>query len=153
MKLSSPFVLIGVVVIGTFLSAGDATAADHERCLATALYWEAKTEEDKGMTAVASVIVNRVGHDEFPDSICAVVKQGGEEPPCQFSFWCDGKSDAPEIGSDGWERAKEIAGDTLQKIPVDVTKGALFFHAEGLETPWILQREKTVEIGGHIFYR
>ena len=153
MKICSAFVFISVVVLGALLSGGNAVASDDEHCLATALYWEAKTEEDKGMTAVASVILNRVGHDEFPDSICAVVKHGGEEPPCQFSFWCDGKSDAPELGSEDWERAKEIAGNTLRKKPIDATKGALFFHAEGLETPWILEREKTVEIGGHLFYR
>ncbi len=64
-------------------------------CLALALYWEAKAEGPEGMLAVASVVLNRVAHPEFPDTVCGVVKQGGETPPCQFSWWCDGASDRP----------------------------------------------------------
>jgi spore germination cell wall hydrolase CwlJ-like protein len=45
------------------------------------------------MRAVASVIFNRVADQRFPNSVCGVVQEGGESPPCQFSWWCDGKSD------------------------------------------------------------
>ena len=64
-------------------------------CLALAMYWEAKAEGAEGMRAVAAVVLNRVAHPEFPRTVCGVVKQGGERPPCQFSWWCDGKSDQP----------------------------------------------------------
>jgi len=52
-----------------------------QHCLALAMYWEAKSEGADGMLAVASVVLNRVAHPEFPDTVCGVVKQGGEPPP------------------------------------------------------------------------
>ncbi|MGH6921343.1 MAG: cell wall hydrolase, partial [Geminicoccaceae bacterium] len=59
-----------------------------EHCLALAMYWEAQSEGPDGMLAVAAVVLNRVAHPEFPDTVCGVVRQGGESPPCQFSWWC-----------------------------------------------------------------
>ena len=148
------FFTITLFIIAMFiLPINDGLANGDEHCLAMALYWEAKTEDDTGMLAVASVIHNRIAHDEFPNSVCAVIKHGGEKPPCQFSFWCDGKSDTPQKDSQSWQRAQAIAKESLLNPAEDITDGALFFHAHGLETPWILKREKTLELGGHTFYR
>ena len=122
------------------------------RCLALALYWEAKSEGAEGMRAVASVVLNRVAHPQFPDTVCGVVTQGGEDPPCQFSWWCDGKSDRP-TEADAWRLAQQIAKATLAKRPADRTRGALFFHNTSIRTPWLRKRERTVQIGSHIFYR
>ena len=91
---------------------------DAGRCLALALYWEAKTEGPEGMRAVASVVLNRVAHPEFPDTVCAVVTQGGEQPPCQFSWWCDGRSDQP-TDARAWRLARQIAQAALAKAPPD----------------------------------
>jgi N-acetylmuramoyl-L-alanine amidase len=121
-----------------------------QQCLALAMYWEAKSEGPDGMLAVASVVLNRVAHPEFPDTVCGVVKQGGESPPCQFSWWCDGRSDRP-VDADAWAAATRIAERALRNPPSDVTRGALFFHNISVETPWV--RERTVRIGQHIFYR
>lgn len=135
--------------------AGSAEAAPSEdsiRCLALALYWEAKTEGHDGMLAVASVVLNRVAHPEFPDTVCAVVKQGGEQPPCQFSWWCDGKSDRP-TDARAWARADRLARQVLARPARDPTGGALFFHSTSIATPWVRKRERTVQIGRHIFYR
>jgi spore germination cell wall hydrolase CwlJ-like protein len=121
-------------------------------CLALAMYWEAKSEGRDGMLAVASVVLNRVADPEFPDTVCAVVKEGGESPPCQFSWWCDGRSDRPtEPGA--WANATRIAQRVLDNPPSDRTRGALFFHNTSIETPWVRQRERTVRIGRHVFYR
>ena len=116
------------------------------------MYWEAKNEGRDGMLAVASVVLNRVAHPDFPDTVCGVVKQGGEEPPCQFSWWCDGKSDAM---SDPlrWHEAKQAATDVLSGAYPDVTNGALHFHARFVRPYWSRQLQKTATIGGHIFYR
>jgi len=140
-----------------WLSLPDPAAAaegrqEAARCLALALYWEAKTEGPEGMRAVASVVLNRVAHPEFPDSVCAVVRQGGEQPPCQFSWWCDGKSDRPtEPGA--WALAQRLARAMLSAPPRDATRGALFFHNTSVSTPWVRRRERTVQIGRHVFYR
>ena len=122
------------------------------RCLSLALYWEAKTEGPEGMRAVASVVLNRVTHPEFPDSVCAVIQQGGEQPPCQFSWWCDGKSDLP-TEPHAWRLAQRLARAMLSEPPRDTTRGALFFHNTSVSTPWLRRRERTVQIGRHIFYR
>ena len=66
---------------------------ESRHCVALTMYWEARGEGRKGMLAVGSVVLNRVDDDRFPDSACGVVYQGGETPPCQFSWWCDGRSD------------------------------------------------------------
>jgi spore germination cell wall hydrolase CwlJ-like protein len=125
-------------------------AQSAEHCLALAMYWEAKSEGPDGMLAVASVVLNRVAHPEFPDTVCGVVKQGGESPPCQFSWWCDGKSDRP-VEVRPWATATRIAERALRNPPSDLTRGALFFHNISIERPWT--REPTVQIGQHIFYR
>jgi len=122
------------------------------QCLALAAYWEAKAEGRAGMQAVAAVVMNRVAHPEFPDSVCGVVEQGGETPPCQFSWWCDGKSDVPrEPGP--WALAREVAAEALADALHDRTGGALFFHNTTIAEPWRIERTRTVRIGRHVFYR
>lgn len=133
-------------------SIARAASDDAARCLALALYWEAKSEGAEGMRAVASVVLNRVAHPQFPDTVCAVVKQGGERPPCQFSWWCDGKSDRP-TEAQAWRLARQIAEVALARRPADLTRGALFFHNTSIATPWLRKRERTVQIGRHVFYR
>jgi spore germination cell wall hydrolase CwlJ-like protein len=76
--------------------AGQAPLDDSITCLARTIYWEAKGADAEGMAAVANVVLNRLGHDGFPDTICGVVKQGVESKACQFSWWCDGRPDQVE---------------------------------------------------------
>jgi len=125
-------------------------AQSAQNCLALAMYWEAKSEGPDGMLAVAAVVLNRVAHPEFPDTVCGVVKQGGESPPCQFSWWCDGRSDQPTEAR-AWATATRLAERALRSPPSDLTDGALFFHNVSIEAPWA--RERTVQIGQHVFYR
>ena len=119
-------------------------------CMALAMYWEARGEGARGMLAVGSVVRNRVKSADFPDSVCAVVKQGGERPPCQFSWWCDGKSDRPR-NSVQWHKAQTLAGQIIAGEHRDITEGALFFHTTGIARPW--DRPLTKRIGNHLFYR
>ena len=133
--------------------AADANAADAQTdCLAIALYFEARGDTLAGQTAVASVIFNRVDDPRFPASICAVVKQGGETPPCQFSWWCDGKSDRPRE-LETYRLLQQRAAEWRRKRPRDRTRGALFFHHVSVNNPWRRQRERTATIGAHVFYR
>jgi spore germination cell wall hydrolase CwlJ-like protein len=104
------------------------------------------------MTAVASVVLNRVAHPQFPATVCAVVKQGGEVPPCQFSWWCDGKSDRP-VEARAWATASRLAARALHQPPSERTRGALFFPSSAIDTPWVRKRQRTVRIGRHVFYR
>jgi len=121
-----------------------------QHCVALAMYWEARGEGRDGMAAVGAVIENRVRSKSFPNDYCSVVYQGGETPPCQFSWWCDGKSDRP-TNSAQWTLALGTASDLLAGRISDPTKGALFFHSTAIRRPW--DRVQTARIGNHVFYR
>jgi N-acetylmuramoyl-L-alanine amidase len=126
--------------------------ANEVRCLALTLYWEARAEGRSAMEAVAWVVLNRRKNPNFPDTVCEVVRQGGESPPCQFSYWCDGEPETPQ-NEEAWERAREVAAGMLNKPPPDPTNGALFFHSVEIAPPWTKERKRTATIGRHIFYR
>jgi spore germination cell wall hydrolase CwlJ-like protein len=130
-----------------------AAVKNHDlRCLALTLYWEARGQTPKAMRAVGWVVLNRRDHPEFPETICRVVRDGGENPPCQFSYWCDGRADAP-TNEDAWKRAQKIASELLHDPTPDPTKGALYFHAADLKPPWSAERKRVARVGDHIFYR
>ena len=120
--------------------------------MALNLYWEARAEGQEGMVAVAAVVLNRVRHQSFPDSVCAVIKQGGEQAPCQFSWWCDGRSDQPQ-NQKPWRQAERVAATVLRQPPTDPTGGALFYHHTAILPPWMIKRQRTAVIGRHAFYR
>ena len=123
------------------------------RCLALNVYWEARSESYVGQVAVAAVTLNRVAHERFPGSICEVVRQGGvERRNCQFSWWCDGKSDVP-TNDVAWQLAKSIAYTALFFDPLDPTDGALWYHADYVNPSWTRAMSHTVTIGRHIYYR
>ena len=123
------------------------------RCLALNIYHEARSESRKGQIAVARVTLNRVESQAFPDSVCAVVKQGGEKRhQCQFSWWCDGKSDRP-VDSRAWRRSLEIGRQALANKAADPTEGALFYHADYVKPQWSKVFDRTARIGRHLFYR
>ena len=118
-------------------------------CLAQNIYFESRGEPLKGQLAVAMVTINRAKHEDYPSTICGVVNQG-----CQFSWVCDGKSDNLPINSTAGKQAMNLAKQVISNRDlVDVTKGALFFHARYSNPSWSNKMEKTIAIGNHIFYR
>lgn len=142
---------LNILVLG--IGIGSSAAAHQEaeeNCLALALYWEARGQGSRGMQAVAAVILNRVADERFPNSVCRVVRQGGETPPCQFSWWCDGKSDRPR-DTQSWKNASRIANKMLHKRRYNRIEGALFFHSTSVRPGWRYRR--IGQIGGHVFYR
>jgi len=120
-------------------------------CLATALYFEARGESVKGQVAVAEVILNRVDLPNYPRTICGVVNQRGAGG-CQFSYVCDGLSDAIREPA-AWERAARIAGAMMQGAPRILTDGATHFHTPAVRPDWSRRFAHTATIGAHIFYR
>jgi spore germination cell wall hydrolase CwlJ-like protein len=89
-------------------SAGKSDAREL-RCLAEAIYFEARGEPERGQLAVGRVIINRAESGRYPDSICGVVYQNAHKRNrCQFSFACDGK---PETVTDpaSWRTALTAA--------------------------------------------
>jgi len=120
-------------------------------CLVQAVYFEAGQEIPEGQRAVADVILNRVNDPRFPKTVCDVIHDSNSKG-CQFSWWCDGKSDATP-DADRWATAKQAVNDVLDGVYPDATGGALFFHARFVRPLWSRKLERTAMIGGHIFYR
>jgi spore germination cell wall hydrolase CwlJ-like protein len=130
------------------------TRARHERCLADAIYFEARGESERGQKAVAQVVMNRVFSNYYPDNVCGVVYQNANRYlGCQFTFACEGKRltiDEP----DAWELAKRIARDTLDgKVWVPEVGYATHYHAYWVRPSWVHEMRRMLKLGVHTFYR
>ena len=130
-------------------------------CLALNTYHEAKNQSMIGQVATAQVVMNRVADSRYPNTVCEVVKQGpkykGSDIPvrhkCQFSWFCDGKSDLPK-NEKAWKTAQDVAFLVLyDKIKLDVTEGATHYHATYVKPSWAKTKKRTTRIEKHIFYR
>lgn len=132
--------------------AGVASVDDALVCLSRTIYWEAKGGTDADMEGVADVVLNRLGHEGYPDTICGVVKQGVEKKACQFSWWCDGRSDQVKE-DDRYAASKEIARKALNQQLTDRTKGAMYFHDRNVKPAWASEYLRTAETGKFLFYK
>jgi spore germination cell wall hydrolase CwlJ-like protein len=135
--------------------AGPARAR-HEKCLADAIYFEARGEPVRGQMAVAQVVINRVFSGHYPNDVCGVVYQSSRRHRrlrCQFSFTCDGIPDRI-TEPDAWERAKRIARDALDGgfWLNDIGK-ATHYHARWVYPRWVHEMRRLDRIGVHTFYR
>jgi len=123
------------------------------KCLSEAIYFEARGESVNGQLAVAEVILNRVDRDDFPDSVCDVVRQGTDQLfQCQFTYFCDGQSESIHEPVP-YERAGKIAHLMLDLIERGITGGATHYHHIGVTPSWSKVFRHTVTIGRHKFYR
>lgn len=145
-------VLAGLIACAVPGESSAHTLKQERNCLALSIYWEARGESRIGMIAVGWTVLNRVQNEQFPSTPCGVVHQGGEQAPCQFSWWCDGRSDRPR-DRDSWRTALFIAARLLVDPPSDPTGGALFYHSTTVKVPWRRKRVRTARIGAHVFYR
>lgn len=122
-------------------------------CLTAAIYYEAGQESDQGKRGVAQVVLNRVRHPAFPNSICGVVYQGSERPTgCQFTFTCDG-SLARIPARRGWEAARRIAIAALSGAVEPSVGMATHYHADYVVPYWASSLAKIAQLDHHIFYR
>jgi spore germination cell wall hydrolase CwlJ-like protein len=134
------------------MPAYEATAAER-KCLALAIYFESRAESVEGQQAVAAVVLNRVRDEKFPDDICDVVYEGGgKRGRCQFSWFCDGRSDKPR-DSVAWQRSLDVADAALGGEISDPTDGALYFHSTSVRPKWRKKMTMTAAIDNHVFYR
>jgi spore germination cell wall hydrolase CwlJ-like protein len=139
-------------------------------CLALNAYWEARNQSYEGMVAVNQVVMNRVASDQYPNDACEVIFQGptraswkdpNKKYPvknrCQFSWYCDGKSD--EIKKENkenlnaWRNAVRSSLQVMMRDHKDLVGGALWYHAEYVEPKWAKKMKQTTVIGKHIFYK
>jgi N-acetylmuramoyl-L-alanine amidase len=137
------------------------------QCLADNVYHEARNQGTAGQLAVINVTMNRVNDSRFPNTVCDVVKQGPhrkswKDPTkyypikhkCQFSWYCDGKSDKindMKSYEPIWALSYQVMSQGI-RVP-DITDGATFYHADYVSPSWANHKTKTIEIEDHIFYR
>ena len=144
-------------------------AARERYCLAEAILFEAGNQPLIGKVAVGEVILNRVKSKRYPNSICGVVHQGPINKwwkrvhdkivpvrhKCQFSYYCDGRSDS----TDKWSRTKtwqEVLNATIYLSTLsdfNVTNGATHYHATYVNPAWNKYLRRTVQIQDHVFYK
>ena len=127
-------------------------ATNAQRCLTQAIYYEAATESDAGKAAVAQVILNRMRHPAYPNTVCGVIYQGSSRPGCQFSFACDGAMSRPPVPA-LWRRSAEIARAALSGHVETSVGMATHYHANYVLPRWAPKLTKIEQIGAHIFYR
>jgi spore germination cell wall hydrolase CwlJ-like protein len=125
-----------------------------EKCLANAVYFESRGEAMRGQIAVAQVVMNRVFSGYYPGDVCGVVYQNAHRHlACQFTFACDGIRDVV-TEPEGFERAKRIAGATLDgTIWLPEVGKATHYHAYWVHPWWVRTMRKLSRIGVHTFYR
>tara|TARA_R110002167_G_scaffold209956_1_gene414064 strand:+ start:408 stop:926 length:519 start_codon:yes stop_codon:yes gene_type:complete len=135
-------------------------------CLAQNIYFESRSSNRADRMAVADVVLNRVYHRYYPNTICEVVQQGKQKSSwqdpavmvmvrnkCQFSWYCDGRSDWP-TDMDAWVEAQQIAYNMIVYSDArGITEGATHYHATYVSPEWARDFAIIGRIGEHIFYR
>ena len=121
------------------------------KCLADNIYFEAGNQKEIGMKAVAFATLNRLKHDNFPDTICKIVYQKISQV-CQFSWTCKKRKKIDDYYT--YYRSKRMAKLMLVNYNYiyDVTKGATFFHRNDIMPQWANSKKRTAIIGRHLFY-
>ncbi len=127
--------------------------AQEHRCLAEAVYYEARSEPRSGQQAVAEVVQNRVTSKHYPNSICAVVYEGAERNTgCQFSFTCDGSTLRAPYGR-YWDQSQAIATMAVTGGFLPITDRATHYHTVFVDPKWSSNLRYNKQIGLHKFYR
>jgi spore germination cell wall hydrolase CwlJ-like protein len=130
------------------------TRAKAEKCLADAVYFEARGEPVRGQIAVAQVVMNRVFSGYYPKNVCSTVYQNAHRRlACQFTFACDG---IPDVVTEpqAWVRATRIARDVLDgKYWVPEVNRATHYHAYWVRPSWVREMKRLYKFGVHTFYR
>ncbi len=143
----------GPAARGFSLTGGGMDQARALQCMTQAIYYEAASEADGGQRAVAQVVLNRVSHPSYPNSVCGVVFQGSQRRTgCQFSFTCDGSMRrTPSAGA--WARAQQHARRALTGSVFEPVGLATHYHTVWIYPYWAPSLDHIGTIGAHRFYR
>jgi spore germination cell wall hydrolase CwlJ-like protein len=130
------------------------TRAKSEKCLAEAVYFEARGEAVRGQIAVAQVVMNRTFSGFYPNTVCGVVYQNKHRHlACQFTFACDNIADVVRE-PDMWDRAKKIAKAMLDgELWLPEVAKSTHYHAYWVHPSWVSEMKKMYKFGVHTFYR
>ena len=166
-------IVMGLIVTNPLALSAPADIHEELYCLALNAYHEARGVSMDEMIAVSQVVMNRVDNSKHYTTVCDVITEGpirqswrsimddtlkDEErvwypirDKCQFSWYCDGKSDMP-MEEDAWETALIVSEDILVNRPM-VLKGAIHYHAIDVNPKWAKTKTFITRIGDHLFYK
>lgn len=132
----------------------DKSRGKSEKCLAEAVYFEARGEAVRGQIAVAQVVLNRAFSGKYPDTVCGVVYQNKHRHlACQFTFACDNNADVIRE-PDMWDRAQKIAKAMLDgQLWLPEVDRSTHYHAYWVRPSWVSEMKKMYKFGVHTFYR
>ena len=128
--------------------------ARSEKCLAEAIYFEARGEAVRGQIAVAQVVLNRAFSGKYPETVCGVVYQNKHRHlACQFTFACDNNKDVIRE-PDMWERAQKISKAMLDgQLWLPEVDRSTHYHAYWVRPSWVNEMKRMYKTGVHTFYR
>ena len=145
------------------MTSNNSVESKQVECLSEALYFEGRSESEKGQRAIAEVILNRVAYKSYPSTICTVVRQAKFYPSggidlhsCQFSYYCDGRADIPKYGptwSDSIMVSEFVIMEREFASPLDSVEGATHYHASYVHPRWADHMQNVVQIQDHVFYK
>ena len=154
------FLIFKFVVLLVVFQATGAKLQTYEEeisCLVEALYFESRGESFSGQLAVGTVILNRVQHNRFPDTICEVVHAGHYKNGhpiknrCSFSYYCDGKPERVE-DLDAEARSADVAFFLMEGGRLSGLNKSLHYHATYVNPKWNRDYKRLMQVGNHIFY-
>jgi spore germination cell wall hydrolase CwlJ-like protein len=142
LKPAKPFVFRGSL----------AARLQARECLATAALYEAG-RDTRGQRAVIQVVLNRVRHPRYPNTVCGVVYQGSSRRTgCQFTFTCDGSFERRRARA-GWVEARKAAKRALEGYVFADVGTATHYHTDWVVPSWSGSLAKIAQVDTHIFYR
>ena len=126
--------------LGITENSGTSVGSSDYNLLARVISAEARGEPYNGQVAVGAVIMNRVKHPSFPDTISSVIYQKGA-----FDCMYDGQINEP-VAESAYRAAQEAMNGS------DPSGGALYYYNPATATnSWILSRRVITTIGNHVF--
>lgn len=139
--IAGPKTLLYLGLSGSSGSSGSGKYSSSEvNLLAKVISAEARGESYEGQVAVGAVILNRVAHPSFPDTISGVVYQNGAFSCVYDSNWYAAVADS----------AKRAAQDAINGW--DPTGGAIYYYNPAkTSNAWMRSRKVIKVIGNHYF--
>jgi spore germination cell wall hydrolase CwlJ-like protein len=149
---------VSLPVLALLATLGNPEDAKQTKCMAEAIYFEARSQSTIGQLAVGNVIINRVKSDRFPNTICKVIHQGPRHKSghpvkhkCQFSYWCDGIKEK-YTDKRAYADALNVAVMINKGVRIDSLKNSLFYHAIYTSPFWAKKKTIVAWIDDHVFY-
>jgi spore germination cell wall hydrolase CwlJ-like protein len=158
MRLSTLTFTLTMLLSSSLAYASACDTEDKIHALALNMYHEARGEGSDAMQMVGEVTLNRAENDLFPSTICDVVYQAKTDSSgnplrgkCQFSWYCDGRSDMPR-DRELWSESVQIATGLVDGTADLIGTSATHYHTKRVKPSWARYYVKVGYYGGHVFY-